>query len=157
MSDPDPRFMLETLNARLYEREQTSATCLVLHITAAGRMTVVNAGHLPPYLNGVELPVAGSLPLGIIADLDLSIAEFDLAEGDVLTLMSDGVVEAQNDEGDLFGFDRVAELLRTTANAADLAEAAQRFGQEDDILVLRIVRRGRDGERVQGGVQALAL
>ena len=37
---------------------------------------------------------------------------FKLAEGDRLVLMSDGIVEAMDAEGHLFGFDRVHELLR---------------------------------------------
>ena len=157
LSDPDPQFVLETLNARLYERSHTSATCLVLHITSSGDLTVVNAGHLPPYLNGVELAVAGSLPLGIIPKLELSVARFTLAEGDVLTLMSDGVVEAQDEYGRLFGFDRVERLLQTSITAADLAATAQRFGQEDDILVLRIARSTTRRTRALDQVQAVSF
>ena len=44
------------------------------------------------------------------------------------------------EHGVLFGFERIGELLRQPISAADLAEAAQRFGQEDDILVLRVDR-----------------
>ena len=157
LSDPDPRFILDTLNARLCERSHTSATCLVLHITSSGTITIVNAGHLPPYLNGNELPVEGSLPLGIIPDLDLTVARFRFAEGDVLTLMSDGVVEAQDEHGQMFGFDRVQEMLRRSANASDIAAAAQQFGQDDDILVLSIARRTGEMEPVFARAHAVAL
>jgi serine phosphatase RsbU (regulator of sigma subunit) len=54
--------------------------------------------------------------------------------------MSDGVAEAQNERGDLFGFERINELLQKPISAAELATAAQRFGQEDDISVLSVVR-----------------
>ena len=59
-----------------------------------------------------------------------------LAPGDSLTFMSDGVVEAQGASGELFGFDRTQEL--SGRPAAEIAEAAQRFGQRDDITVLRV-------------------
>jgi serine phosphatase RsbU (regulator of sigma subunit) len=55
-------------------------------------------------------------------------------------IMSDGVVEAQNASGELFGFDRIAELLRAQTSTAEIATAAQKFGQTDDILVLRVER-----------------
>jgi serine phosphatase RsbU (regulator of sigma subunit) len=54
--------------------------------------------------------------------------------------MSDGVVEAQDKDGQLFGFDRVNNLLQQPITAAEIAAAAQNFGQQDDILVLRITR-----------------
>jgi serine phosphatase RsbU (regulator of sigma subunit) len=65
---------------------------------------------------------------------------FQLTAGDRLLLMSDGVVEAQDKDGQLFGFDRVNNLLREPITAAEIAAAAQNFGQQDDILVLRITR-----------------
>jgi len=55
--------------------------------------------------------------------------------------MTDGVAEAQNAEGHLFGFDRIAEMLSKGAAASTLATAAQIFGQEDDITVLTVVRQ----------------
>jgi sigma-B regulation protein RsbU (phosphoserine phosphatase) len=58
------------------------------------------------------------------------------APGDALTFLSDGVVEARNAAGELFGFDRAQEISKQSA--AQIAEAAARFGQEDDITVLTI-------------------
>jgi len=52
--------------------------------------------------------------------------------------MTDGVAEAQDSEGHLFGFDRIGEMLRKGTAAAALATAAQAFGQEDDITVLTV-------------------
>jgi serine phosphatase RsbU (regulator of sigma subunit) len=52
--------------------------------------------------------------------------------------MSDGVVEAQDAEGKLFGFERIGEMLRDKVTAAGLAAAAHAFGQEDDITVLSL-------------------
>ena len=138
--DPNPAVVLNTLNERLCDRGHTSATCLVMRISPAGEVTVINAGHLPPYLNGKEMQLEGALPLGIMLGADYSIAHFHLEEGDTLMLMSDGVAEAQNAHGKLFGFDRIDHLLRQPITAAQLAHAAKDFGQEDDILVMRIER-----------------
>lgn len=66
--------------------------------------------------------------------------ERQLAPGDRLLLMSAGVVEAQDKDGQLFGFERINTLLQQPISAAEVAAAAQNFGQQDDILVLRITR-----------------
>jgi serine phosphatase RsbU (regulator of sigma subunit) len=124
----------------LCERQQASATCLILRIDPDGRVVLANAGQLPPYLNGKEIMMEGALPLGIISDAEFSIASFGLVQGHSLILMSDGVVEAQDSHGTLFGFERISEMLREQATPEEIAKAAQAFGQEDDILVLRIRR-----------------
>jgi G3E family GTPase len=53
---------------------------------------------------------------------------------------TDGVLEACNSEGELYGFQRVTELLTTCPVAESIADAARAFGQEDDISVLTITR-----------------
>jgi serine phosphatase RsbU (regulator of sigma subunit) len=52
--------------------------------------------------------------------------------------MSDGIVEATDAKGELFGFERVNELLHSAKSAAEVAAAAQAFGQEDDISVISV-------------------
>ena len=132
----DPARILALLNERMCGRGL--ATCLALRIQQNGNATLVNAGHLPPYLNGRELPVEGALPLGAIPGMQFPALRFKLDAGDSLLLMTDGVVEAQNALGQLFGFDRIAELLDTGADGAAIATAAQSHGQEDDITVLTV-------------------
>jgi Stage II sporulation protein E (SpoIIE) len=134
----DPIEILKQLNRRLMAQERAQATCLALLVREDGAATVANAGHLPPYLNGVEMSIEGSLPLGMIAEAQFPTADFHLEPGDRLVLLSDGVVEAQNERGDLFGFDRVRQLLAAQASVAEMASAAQAFGQEDDITVLSL-------------------
>ena len=134
--------MIEALNRRLCGRGQAHATCLVLNIEADGAVALANAGHLPPYLNGKALPMEGALPLGLAADAEFPVMHFQLAPGDTLMLMSDGIAEAQDEHGQLFGFDRVHELLKKQISAAEIATAAQNFGQQDDISVLSVTRSG---------------
>jgi hypothetical protein len=144
----DPERILALLNERL--RGRGLVTCLALRIEPDGNAALVNAGHLPPYLNGIELKVEGALPLGAAPGIRFPVSQFQLAEGDNLLLMTDGVAEAQNVQGQLFGFERIAELLDGGAGGAALAEAAQNFGQQDDITVLTITRLAAGKEPAQG-------
>ncbi len=140
----DPIQILNALNARLCGREHAQATCLVLGIESSGNATLANAGHLPPYLNGHPLDMAGALPLGMIDGAEFSVMRFQLSQGDRLTFVSDGVVEAANKDRELYGFERTAALA--TRPAAEIAEAAQSWGQEDDITVLTVTRQAGNWE-----------
>jgi serine phosphatase RsbU (regulator of sigma subunit) len=95
---------------------------------------------MPPYLNGESLPMDGALPLGMMAQTEFSVMRFKLRDRDKLVLLSDGVVEAMDESGQLFGFERVHELLHSTLSATAVADAAQEFGQEDDISVISVTR-----------------
>jgi hypothetical protein len=135
----EPAEMLANLNERLVGRAGAGfATALVAHIAADGRVTVANAGHLSPYLDGREVELAGALPLGVKSRTRYETKHFYLAEGSRLTFYSDGVVEAQNQRGELLGFDRGEEL--SVQPAVEIVEAAKSFGQRDDITVVAITR-----------------
>jgi hypothetical protein len=138
--DNRPERVLEALNEQLCERESASATCMVLRFAPNGVVELANAGQLPPYLNGSEMQIEGALPLGMLPGMDFPVTSFKLEPGDSLMIMSDGVVEAQNASGELFGFDRIEQMLRGQTTTTEIATAAQRFGQTDDILVLRVER-----------------
>jgi serine phosphatase RsbU (regulator of sigma subunit) len=142
----DPLAILLSLNARLHT--QGHATCLALRIARDGGATLANAGHLPPYLNGHELPMEGALPLGMVPNPDFSVMSFQLQPSDILMMLSDGVAEAQNEEGKLFGFGRILDLFQKSVTAAQIADAAQAFGQQDDISVLSITRTTIPGETI---------
>jgi serine phosphatase RsbU (regulator of sigma subunit) len=132
----DPARILNILNERLQNRGV--ATCLALRIDDDGHVTSASAGHIPPYLNGDEVSMEGTLPLGITPGIEYPTERWRLENGDALVLITDGVIEAQNIAGDLFGFDRVRDLVLRHATAASLAAAAKQFGQQDDITVLSI-------------------
>ena len=100
---------------------EASATCLILRIDPDGQVTLANAGQLPPYLNGKEIAMEGALPIGIVSEAEFSIAAFGLEHGDSLILMSDGVVEAQDSQGALFGFERQHERLDFQPESANLS------------------------------------
>ncbi len=138
--DNRPEGILKALNDQLCERESASATCMVLRFSPNGVVELANAGQLPPYLNGNEMQIEGALPLGMLRGMDYPVTSFQLEPGDSLVIMSDGVVEAQNAYGELFGFERIEQMLRDQTSTAEIATAAQKFGQTDDILVLRVER-----------------
>jgi serine phosphatase RsbU (regulator of sigma subunit) len=91
---------------------------------------------LPPYLNGRETYLPGTLPLGILPQDSYETLTLKLTPGDRLTFISDGVVEAQSRSGELFGFDRTRNISRDPA--ARIAESARIFGQRDDITVVTV-------------------
>ncbi len=64
----------------------------------------------------------------------------EMQPGDHLTLITDGVVEARDAQGALFGFDRARALMRQNASPLVLAEAAIHHGQDDDLTVISILR-----------------
>jgi serine phosphatase RsbU (regulator of sigma subunit) len=136
----DPVVVLGELNQRLIGRGDAQATCLALRIESDGAATLANAGHMAPYLNGEPLAMEGALPLGMIEGAESSVMHFQLKQDDKLILMSDGIAEATDSNGELFGFERVHGLLRRAESAAEIANAAQSFGQEDDISVISVTR-----------------
>lgn len=139
-SDPNPANVLETLNRRLVGRGDAHATCLALRIEHDGRATLADAGHPPPFLNGEPIEIEGSLPLGMLDQFKCSVLNFRMSPSDHLLMLSDGVAEATNAEGQLFGFSRVVDLIRSQPSAREIAEIAQTFGQEDDISVISVTR-----------------
>jgi len=137
----DPTGILVGLNRRLCNRLGGGfVTAMVLRLEADGECVLANAGHLPPFLNERELDVAGALPLGIVGNATFSTSTFHLAVGDRLTLYTDGLLEARNRARELYGFERVRELIATRPDATMASDAAVHFGQEDDITVLTISR-----------------
>jgi hypothetical protein len=133
----DPGEILSGLNNALIAQGQlgfTTACCI--RVSLSGEYTLANAGHIAPYLSGRELATPPALPLGLVPEQTYGLMQGCLASGERLVLLSDGVPEARSHTGELYGFERLSSL--TLMGAQDIAEAAQRFGQEDDITVLTL-------------------
>lgn len=137
MKERSPAKILEFLN-RVLVGSESFTTCQAAWFGPNGELVVANAGHLPPYLNSQEVAVPGGLPLGVLSTVSYPEIRLYLHPGDRILLMSDGVVEARQPSGELFGFDRVHNLSNQTAFY--IADAAKEFGQEDDITVLTVRR-----------------
>jgi phosphoserine phosphatase RsbU/P len=105
------------------------ATCNVLKVKPSGECEFLNCGHVPAVrvANGKILrPSEGNLPLGLIPTAEFETYPFRLEPGDRIVLVSDGVNEAQNREGDFFGDDR---LEATVLAGKDLFAAVSDFAQ----------------------------
>ncbi len=118
-----------------------------------GSLLYVNGGHEPPIIFGSgrvkdELQPTGPL-VGVVLDLDFSVAEARLEPGDTLFAFTDGVTEARNPAGDLFGRERLLDMLGEpdceVGSLLDrIARAVQQHGggseQSDDITMLAVRR-----------------
>jgi Stage II sporulation protein E (SpoIIE) len=140
---PEPGKLLAEINKRLAGRLDGSfATALVLCLDPQGGCTVASAGHLSPFVNEHELEMPGALPLGICAEIVYEDSHVQLKEGDQLVLYTDGLLEARNGAGELYGFERLNTLFTSRPNAGQVLEAAVSFGQDDDITVLTLTKLG---------------
>ena len=137
----DPSRILTELNSMLLEHKHSGfVTCMAARLDPSGSIAIANAGHLAPWLNGNEIAIPGSLPLSVLASATPEQVVVEMRSGDRLTLLTDGVGEARDPQGVLFGFDRTQSALRQQASPLALAEAAIHHGQDDDLTVISILR-----------------
>jgi serine phosphatase RsbU (regulator of sigma subunit) len=134
-----PAAILHHLNSVLFGQICGFVTCCATRITADGSVTLANAGNPAPYHNGYEMRVEAALPLGLLASATYAETCYQLAPNDRLTFVSDGVLEATNPQGELYGFERTQAI--STESAETVAQAAQACGQEDDITALTLMRQ----------------
>ncbi|MBI3211039.1 MAG: SpoIIE family protein phosphatase [Candidatus Solibacter usitatus] len=132
-----PGEVLRELNRALTGRlDGGFVTCCCARFGMDGQVTVANAGHVAPYRGGGEMELESGLPAGIVADVTYRESSVFLESGESMTFVSDGVVEAANLKGELFGFDRTREI--SPQSAQQIAQAAQAWGQNDDITVVKV-------------------
>jgi serine phosphatase RsbU (regulator of sigma subunit) len=111
---------LNDLVFRSTERRAFMTLAFTIFDLEKGTIRHTNAGHLYPYLlregqkpRGIEVP---SLPLGVRSTISTHTAEVDLQEGDAIVYLSDGIVEAQDEHGEPFGFEHLEALLSQSAD-----------------------------------------
>jgi len=127
----EPADILDGLNNSLEGQIETSTfitCCIAVLDTVSGTLKVSSAGHCPPYRyrsrdqRPIPIPLAG-LPLGLSAivrpDEPYDTVELQLDPGDLLVIYTDGVVEAQNRNRDLYDEEQLELLLKSTAPGAD--------------------------------------
>jgi sigma-B regulation protein RsbU (phosphoserine phosphatase) len=106
---------LNDLVYRSTERRAFMTLAFTIFDLEKGTIRHTNAGHLYPYLlRDGEPPIAievPSLPLGVRAEIITHTAEADLREGDAVVYLSDGIIEAQDANGEPFGFTQLEALL----------------------------------------------
>jgi PAS domain S-box-containing protein len=108
------RFVVEQID------QQTFITLMLLRLDPRTRtLTYANAGHPAGYVLDARGRVRAELrsstvPLGITDDVDFPVGDpLVLQPGDIVVLMTDGILEAQSPEGRWFGRDRVLEVVRS--------------------------------------------
>jgi sigma-B regulation protein RsbU (phosphoserine phosphatase) len=119
-------------------------------------LAYANAGHHPPYVirsegqAGIETLSRTGIPLGILEDQTWDEGVADMAPGDVLVLYTDGVTDAEDEQGMFFGADRLLASVRANVEpvaqdieAAIMADIDAFVGdapQRDDIALVVVVR-----------------
>jgi len=129
-----------------------------------GALELVNAGHDAPWLRGpgrsprqVSAPAhAGGPPLCVLDDFAYTVQHLQLAPGDDLVMMTDGITEAANPAADLYGSERLRVALAAVGDAApveaivkrlrsDVADFVDGAEASDDLAIL-VVRWNGPGE-----------
>ncbi len=163
-SNEDVSVILRNINDLIYRTTAVHqfATFFLARVDATGcTLTFCNAGHNWPALvsrdGSTRFLERGGLLLGVMEDITLDCEQVALASGDVLVAFTDGISEAANRHGELFGEQRVAEIVgaldrpmdaRTIADRV-LHEVEAHLGSEeaqDDrtLLVLRVFESAGD-------------
>ena len=156
LDSSSPGKVLERVNETLLARIPPNmfVTCFYAILDPkSGHLSYANAGHDLPYLhrsNGdAEELRARGMPLGLMLGMSYEEGEASLREEHGVLFYSDGLVEAHNPKGEMFGFPRLRELVAEHAAAEEgslgdlLLEELYRFTgegweQEDDITLLTL-------------------
>jgi serine phosphatase RsbU (regulator of sigma subunit) len=94
------------------------ATLLYIELDSqTGKLTISNAGHLPPIIKKgdgsvMRLSTAGGSPMGILTGMKFGQETAAVDQGDAVILYTDGIIEAMNARDELYGFERFEALVR---------------------------------------------
>jgi sigma-B regulation protein RsbU (phosphoserine phosphatase) len=154
-SDDPVATLMTTANERLHRDIKRGMFVAVLYAVLdpqTKRLTLSNAGQPQPILVTTAGPPAhvetdgDSFPLGIVPEARYEPTTLSLASGETIVLYSDGVVEAMNAKGEMYGFERLMTTVdqRRALNAeslleailADVGEHAKSVEQHDDITLV---------------------
>ena len=150
-----PSAVLEEVNSKLVVEIPPAmfVTCLYAIIdTSAGEVVFANAGHNLPYVRNtsgvIELRATG-MPLGLMPDMTYDEKTHVLEDGDVMVLTSDGITEAHDPTGEMYGFGRLMGRVGSRPKDNDMVgcmvEDLESWTgpdaeQEDDITLVVVER-----------------
>ena len=131
-------------------------TCLYAIIdTGAGDVVLANAGHNLPYMQTedgvVELRAAG-MPLGLMPGMDYEEKRYTMGSGETMVLTSDGITEAHDPDGEMYGFGRLMARVARRADdmvvalVDDLESFAGPDAEQEDDITLVVVRRSHSAQ-----------
>jgi phosphoserine phosphatase RsbU/P len=147
--DAELSDMIGTVNRFLFEKigGQKYATLVIARLSANGEVEIMNCGHVPPIIisgDGNRVLDDGNLPVGLIPVAKFSSAKYQLKPGDRLVVVTDGVTEAEDAEGEFFGTDRLEgccpQGLEGIVNAVSAFRGSTPLS--DDCTVTEILYRG---------------
>jgi len=125
------------------------ATVIIIRIRKDGELEYVNCGHVPPLLvsgSRVTRPEHGNLPVGLLADATYEGDRVQLKAGDRFILVTDGVTEAENAEGEFFDNERLEAVAAKNATLEDIFSAVNDFCNGtplgDDCTVVELLYTG---------------
>ena len=156
LGSSSPGEVLEQVNETLLARipQNMFVTCFYAILDPhSGTLRYANAGYDPPYLhrNGnAEQLKAREMPLGLMPGMGYEEKEIELDVGESALFYSDGLVEAHDPKGEMFGFPRLGELVAEhAAREGSLGDfllrelytfVGETWEQEDDITLLTLKR-----------------
>jgi serine phosphatase RsbU (regulator of sigma subunit) len=124
-SEPVPAKAVDRINESFCQagwEDRFVTFVLALLDPRTNRVTIVNAGHMPPFVrhgpNVVETvaPEISGMPLGV-ADVPYDFAELILSPGEIITVFTDGISEALNPQNELYTLDRLQQQLGLAAES----------------------------------------
>jgi serine phosphatase RsbU (regulator of sigma subunit) len=128
LDSSSPGEVLSRVNETLFARipQNMFVTCFYAILDPENAsLSYANAGHDPPYLQrrgeAEELRARG-MPLGLMPGMDYKEKEIVLDAGEVALFYTDGLVEAHNPKGEMFGFPRLRALIAEHAVEGSLGE-----------------------------------
>ena len=124
------------------------ATVIIARLRRDGDLEYVNCGHVPPLLvcgGEVIRPSHGCLPVGLLPDATYESDRYSLHAGDRLVLVTDGVTEAENAEGEFFDNERLEVAAKRGTMAEIFAAVSEFCGStplSDDCTVVEMTYSG---------------
>jgi serine phosphatase RsbU (regulator of sigma subunit) len=125
------------------------ATVILVRINRSGELEYVNCGHVPPLLvsgGDVTRPEHGNLPVGLLADAAYEGDHVRLKPGDRFILVTDGVTEAENGQGQFFDNERLEAVAAKTPTLEEIFAAVNDFcggtPLGDDCTVVELLYTG---------------
>jgi serine phosphatase RsbU (regulator of sigma subunit) len=128
---------------------QKYATLFLCRIDENGDMEYLNCGHVPPVLvgsGGVKRPPNCNLPVGLLADAQYTSETLKLNGSDKLVIVTDGVTEAENAQGDFFGDEGLEQAAHSESPFDNVFSAVKNFCGDtplgDDCTILELTYKG---------------
>ena len=135
------RFLCEKVGGQKY------ATLVIARLLESGDLELINCGHVPPLLvsgDSITKLEEGNLPVGLVPGADFHASRIQLKPGDRLLLVTDGVTEAEDDNGEFFGNERLEDCGRHGFDAIERAvtDFRGKTPLTDDCTITEMIYRG---------------